>query len=85
MGRVVLICSVQPHFKHSVQFWMSQYKQDIKLLYSVQIRATEMVKSLRAKCKRSSRAPCVHSAQSRGAEGRPHGGCSSTQGEEGQR
>ena len=27
----------------------------------------------------------VHAAQSRGAEGRPHGGCSSSQGAEGQR
>jgi len=39
----------------------------------------------RARCMRSSWSPMVCSAQSRGAEGRPHGGCSSSQEAEGQR
>ena len=39
----------------------------------------------RARCVRGGWGPCVCSAQSREAEGRPHGGCGSSQGAEGQR
>jgi len=72
---VVLLWSVlvQPHLEHWVQFWVPQYKKDIKLPEIIQRRATKMVKGLEMKTHEERLKSLGWLAQSRRAEGRPHG------------
>ena len=53
-------------------------KSRVKLLQRVQRKATKMVKGLEGNTFEEQLSPLFCSAQSRGAEGRPHGGCSSS-------
>jgi len=58
---------------------MPQCKKDGKLLENIQRRNIKMVKGLEVKaCEEQLRSPWVCSAQSRGAEGRAYGSCSSS-------
>ena len=78
---------VQPHLKDCVQLWVPKYKKDTKLLEGVQMRATEIVKAMEVKMYEELLwSPGLFGPKRPGgAEGRPNGGCSSSQGGEGQR
>jgi len=75
---------VQTHLEHCVYSWAPQSK-DIKPLEKVQRRATKMGKGLEGKVSEEWLRPLGVLSPEQRAEGRPHGGCSSSQGVEGQR
>ena len=72
---IALVC---PPLKYCVQFWVPQYSRDIKLLESIQRRTLKVAK---ARCIWSSWSPWFAQPRAEEAEGRPHGGCSSSWGE----
>ena len=59
-----VLCAVRPHLECSVWLWAPQYK-DVRLLGSIQMRDTKMVKGLEGKVYEDQLSPCVCSAQSR--------------------
>ena len=74
-----------PHLlEYCVQFWTPQRKA-INLLQSIQRRPTKMLKGLEGKMYEEHLRSFGLLSQSREAEGKLHGGCSSSQGAEGQR
>ena len=67
-----LLCAVRPHLQH---WYMLGNKKNIKLLESVQRRATKVVKGLKGKTnKKQLRSLGLFSAEQTMLRGRPHGG-----------
>ena len=80
------LSAVRPHLMHLVQLWVPQSEKVVKPLESVQRRGAKTGKGLEGEvCEGADWGPVARSAQSREAGGRPHGGCSSSEGVEGQR